>query len=148
MICFPPFVKYFYKLHPDCRPLLQSTFQQICEDVPSSRKHTIPTMGRKSLLVFLTLFYEDNLASSATLSTLSRSLCSGSDSSSPSGSNGDLSERRKNPQTFISSVQTNTNQDYESKHTEDMGEAESKSSYTRSAYRLSGAYRNDEREKM
>ena len=72
-------------------------------------------MDRKSNLVFPTSVYLDNLASSATHSTLSRSHSSASDSPSPTGSNGNLFERlgkemeRDGDLSSITSVQTDPN---------------------------------------
>jgi hypothetical protein len=118
-------------------------------------KHTIQTMDRKSNLVFPTSVYLDNLASSATHSTLSRSHSSGSDSPSPSGSNNNLFERgRDRDAGSITSVQTDPNLVEEPEeehevgrrgHSKAVGAAVSKSSYAVSASRLSGTITDHER---
>ena len=124
-------------------------------------------MDRKSNLVFPTSVYLDNLASSATHSTLSRSHSSASDSPSPTGSNGNLFERgiketeRDGELSSMTSVQTDPNlvEDREDEEEEDVhvqeaskrrhskpvGAAVSKSSYAVSASRLSGTITDNER---
>ena len=126
-------------------------------------------MDRKSNLVFPTSVYLDNLASSATHSTLSRSHSSASDSPSPTGSNGNLFERlgkemeRDGDLSSITSVQTDPNlvgegeeeeQEEEDRihnetnkrrHSKPVGAAVSKSSYAVSASRLSGQITDNER---
>ena len=121
-------------------------------------KHTIQTMDRKSNLVFPTSVYLDNLASSATHSTLSRSQSSGSDSPSPCGSNGNLFEQgreaeREGSMASITSVTTDPNlveeeeeeQEPVPRRTKPVGAAVSKSSYAVSASRLSGTLSGNER---
>lgn len=118
-------------------------------------------MDRKSNLVFPTSVYLDNLASSATHSTLSRSHSSASDSPSPTGSNGNLFERGKETErdgelSSITSVQTDPNLVEEEeedvhhetnrrRHSKPVGAAVSKSSYAVSASRLSGTITDNER---
>ena len=119
-------------------------------------------MDRKSNLVFPTSVYLDNLASSATHSTLSRSHSSASDSPSPTGSNGNLFERgiketeRDGELSSMTSVQTDPNlvedreEDEEEeaskrRHSKPVGAAVSKSSYAVSASRLSGTITDNER---
>ena len=123
-------------------------------------------MDRKSNLVFPTSVYLDNLASSATHSTLSRSHSSASDSPSPTGSNGNLFERlgkemeRDGDLSSITSVQTDPNLVGEGEEEEEdaihnetnkrrqskpVGAAVSKSSYAVSASRLSGQITDNER---
>ena len=124
-------------------------------------------MDRKSNLVFPTSVYLDNLASSATHSTLSRSHSSASDSPSPTGSNGNLFERlgkemeRDGDLSSITSVQTDPNlvgegeeeeeegrihnETNKRRHSKPVGAAVSKSSYAVSASRLSGQITDNER---
>ena len=123
-------------------------------------------MDRKSNLVFPTSVYLDNLASSATHSTLSRSHSSASDSPSPTGSNGNLFERlgkemeRDGDLSSITSVQTDPNLVGEGEEEEEdtihnetskrrqskpVGASVSKSSYAVSASRLSGQITDNER---
>ena len=122
-------------------------------------------MDRKSNLVFPTSVYLDNLASSATHSTLSRSHSSASDSPSPTGSNGNLFERlgkemeRDGDLSSITSVQTDPNlvgegeeeedtihnETNKARHSKPVGAAVSKSSYAVSASRLSGQITDNER---
>ena len=121
-------------------------------------------MDRKSNLVFPTSVYLDNLASSATHSTLSRSHSSASDSPSPTGSNGNLFERlgkemeRDGDLSSITSVQTDPNlvgegeeeerihnETNKRRHSKPVGTSVSKSSYAVSASRLSGQITDNER---
>ena len=121
-------------------------------------------MDRKSNLVFPTSVYLDNLASSATHSTLSRSHSSASDSPSPTGSNGNLFERlgkemeRDGDLSSITSVQTDPNlvgeeeeedtihnETNKRRHSKPVGASVSKSSYAVSASRLSGQITDNER---
>ena len=124
-------------------------------------------MDRKSNLVFPTSVYLDNLASSATHSTLSRSHSSASDSPSPTGSNGNLFERgiketeRDGELSSMTSVQTDPNlvgegeeeeeedrihnETNNRRHSKPVGAAVSKSSYAVSASRLSGQITDNER---
>ena len=121
-------------------------------------------MDRKSNLVFPTSVYLDNLASSATHSTLSRSHSSASDSPSPMGSNGNLFERlgkemeRDGDLSSITSVQTDPNlvgegeeeerihnETNKRRHSKPVGTSVSKSSYAVSASRLSGQITDNER---
>ena len=123
-------------------------------------------MDRKSNLVFPTSVYLDNLASSATHSTLSRSHSSASDSPSPTGSNGNLFERlgkemeRDGDLSSITSVQTDPNlvgegeeeeedrihnETNKARHSKPVGASVSKSSYAVSASRLSGQITDNER---
>ena len=122
-------------------------------------------MDRKSNLVFPTSVYLDNLASSATHSTLSRSHSSASDSPSPTGSNGNLFERgiketeRDGELSSMTSVQTDPNlvgegeeeedrihnETNKRRHSKPVGASVSKSSYAVSASRLSGQITDNER---
>ena len=123
-------------------------------------------MDRKSNLVFPTSVYLDNLASSATHSTLSRSHSSASDSPSPTGSNGNLFERlgkemeRDGDLSSITSVQTDPNlvgegeeeeedrihnETNKRRHSKPVGAAVSKSSSAVFASRLSGQITDNER---